>query len=78
MIQFIVGEKVDEVFPTTKTEEMAQKASQKLRVVTYHAGSIRDHLTLDNLKTYVLIKKYTVYLSMLSLKSQQSTSRPTL
>ena len=41
----VVDEEVDEVFSRTKTEETAQKAGQKLRAVTYHAASIRDHVT---------------------------------
>ena len=42
MVQFVVGEEVDEVFSTMNTEEMAQKASQKVRTVNYHTASIRD------------------------------------
>ena len=40
MVQFVVGEEVDEVFSMMKTEETAPKASQKVREVTYHAVSI--------------------------------------
>ena len=46
MVQFVVGEEVNEGFSTMKTEEMVQKASQKVAVVTYHAAGIRDRVTL--------------------------------
>ena len=45
MVQFVVVEEVDEVFSKMKTEEMVQKASQKVRAVTYHVTSIQDHMT---------------------------------
>ena len=42
MVQFVLGEEVDEVFSRTKTEETAQKAGQK-GAVTYHAASLPYH-----------------------------------
>ena len=45
MVQFVLDEEVDEDFSRMKTEETAQKAGQKVRAVTYHAASIRDHAT---------------------------------
>ena len=45
MVQFVVGEEVDEGFSTMKTEEMAHKASKTVRAVTYNMASIRGHVT---------------------------------
>ena len=40
MVQIVVGKEVNEVFSKVKREEMAQKAGQQVRVVTYHVASI--------------------------------------
>ena len=47
MVQLVLDEEVDEVFSAMKTEETTHKASPKVRAVTYHTASIRDHMTLQ-------------------------------
>ena len=47
MVLFIVGEDVNGVFCTTKTEQTVQKQGKKVRVVTYHAATIRAHYLND-------------------------------